>query len=78
MEKEIARLTKMDQLHRETAANQLLCNEQIESLQDSLGRVQDRCSIIPTLEVLHTLLRVDISVLLKRNHTFKCFTMHCI
>ena len=51
MEKEIAQLQQTNRLLRETAANELLLKEQIDSLQISLNRYKELSLAIPALEV---------------------------
>ena len=50
MEKEIVQLQQTNKLFRETAANELLLKEQINTLQESLQRYKEQCQTIPNLE----------------------------
>lgn len=51
MEKEILQLQQTNKLLRETAANEELLKEKISSLEDSVQRLKERNSHIPSLEV---------------------------
>lgn len=51
MEKEISQLQQTNKLFRETAANELLLKEKISSLEESVQRLKEQNSLIPSLEV---------------------------
>ena len=51
LEKEIAKLQTVNQLYRETAANELLLKEQIAALQENLKRSKEKSATIPSLEL---------------------------
>ena len=48
-------MQQTNKLYRETAENELLLKEQINSLQKSLQRYKEQCQVIPNLEVLDDL-----------------------